>query len=164
MSKPNTFFSAKRILFLGLLFVMALACGCTVYSGQRSGLSNQRIRTKVLLERGNYRIVQSHVEGYASCPHILFVAFPAVLQRSYGLPAAIGTPFGDPDLLERAMADLHSKTDMQGKPRILHNVMEEWTNTMYFGVYGVAELKISAMVLEFTKPGEEGAGEGEARW
>ena len=51
------------------------------------------------------------------------------------------------------MADLRSQVDLLGKPRFLHNVVEEWTVSNFLGLFAIVRLTISADVIEFRGDG-----------
>ena len=40
--------------------------------------------------------------------------------------------------------------DIQGKRRVLHNIMEELTVANYLGLFAILDVTISAEVIEFT--------------
>ena len=63
----------------------------------------------------------------------------------------IAFQLGKPNLHEQVMRDLHSHHDLQGKPQILHNFLEEYTLANYLGLFAILKLTISAEVIEFTE-------------
>jgi hypothetical protein len=155
MSNP----SVARAIWIGLLLVAATSVSaCMSYSSRRPRVSGEIIESRVTYSGDNFRVAQSHVEGHASCSFLLFLPFPTTWQREIGLPLALGIPLGQPALLEEAMADLHSKVDLVGKPQILSEVIEEWTFVTYFGLYGTMEIKVSAEVVEFVEEPEARGG------
>ena len=143
----------RRILGTAtLLPVLAAALtqtGCVVYDPPQPFSSTGAVSKRMTLAGANFRVVNSHVEGEATCPHVLFFQYPTSLQGSLGFPSASGIAIGDPDLLERAMADLHTKHDLTGKPQQLHNIVEEWSISNYAGIYAEVSVKITAEVVEF---------------
>jgi hypothetical protein len=153
----------RAVSIAGLLLVTAsilTSPGCTVYSSRGNRIAAERFERRVVLTGGNFRIVRSHVEGTASCRHLLFLPFPDWAQGNYGLPRAIGIPLDSPALLEAAMADLHSRIDMEGRPTVLQDLSQEWTFVTYLGLFGTAEVKVSCEVLEFVGEAEDAGVKG----
>jgi len=132
-----------------LLAFCVVTGGCVWYGPRRPFDSAGIVKKRVTLAKDNFRVAKSHVEGEAWCGHIFFVQYPEALQSGLGFPSATGIPLGNPDLIERAMADLHSKYDIKGKAQTLHNIVEEWSYSNYAGLYGEVGVKITAEVVEF---------------
>jgi len=143
----NTLVRTGALLALGVA-----AAGCVWYGPRRPFESTGTVKKRITLAGDNFRVVKSHVEGEAWCGHILFVQYPEVMQTGLGFPSATGIPLGDPNLIERAMADLHRKHDIKDKAQTLHNVVKEWSYSNYAGIYGEVGVKITAEVVEFLDP------------
>ena len=142
-----------------VLIALALAApACTLY--QRAGFAStrERIARKVWLTEENFRVVKSHVEAYARCPNLLLIPYPYI--EGWLLPMASGIPLGNPHLLERAMAELHEQVEMEGRPRVLHNILVEYYVVTYLGFYGYTEVRISGEVIEFTSDAPPTRAEG----
>ena len=139
------------VTFIGFL----CSAGCTMYDAPKSLVQSGVIKQRVFLTEDNFRVVKSHVQGQASCPHILMLQFPMYLVTEWGFPVSMGIPLGDPDILEQAMADLHSKCDLKGKHQHLHNLVEEYDITNYLGLYADFTVTVSAEVIEFIDTKDE---------
>ena len=125
-------------LVLVLVGLGPLLSGCTSYRPQHFW---EVSKTTVQLEANNYKVDKLGVQATAGCPYL------------FGLGTSIfsiGIPMYDTSLLERAMADLHRRAQVKGKPAFLHNINVEWT------VRGIPLLLINkrvtvtADVYEFT--------------
>ena len=138
------------------LSLVTIGAGCTMYGpGPDRGL----VRMRVALNQENFRVARSHVEGHAACRHLLWIPLPdwhvayGLWDEHPGAPAAIAIALENPHIRERAMADLRSQVDLLGKPRFLHNVVEEWTVSNCLGLFAIVRLTISADVIEFRGDG-----------
>lgn len=147
--------SACRAIGALASLLALLATGCSIYE-EGVGIDGVRRQNglKVYLEQANFRVVESHVEGSASCPHILWISLSL---RPIGIDATVppwGIPLSNPHLHEQAMADLHTRVDLRG-PRLLINVREELKVTSYLGLFATVRLTITADVVEFVRGEEE---------
>jgi hypothetical protein len=120
---------------------------CTLYGTGSESPTWESVNRKVWLTEDNFRVVESHAEGYARCPNLLMLPYPVV--EGLQLPQASGVPLGNPHVVEQAMADLLSGVEMEGRPRILHNVIVEYYTVSYL-LYGYVEARVSGEVIEFT--------------
>jgi hypothetical protein len=136
--------AAALIVALGLV-----VSGCAIYDSPKTTINKGWVKQKFILEEDNFRVVKAHVQGEASCPHILVINYPSYMIQDWGFPVLTGIALGNPDIYERAMADLHSKHDLMGKAQQFHNIVEEWDITNYLGFYADFTLTISAEVIEF---------------
>jgi len=133
------------ILLLPLLLGLS---GCAVgHSTPKITIPSQ---PDFLLKPGTYQVV-GRVEGYASCPFLFWIDIPQAWESQVGVSVPLlSFALGDIDLRTRAMADLHTKVEIQGKRRVLHNIMEEMTVANYLGLFAILDVTISAEVIEFT--------------
>ena len=141
----------KTVLLLTAFFYIA---GCTVYSSRTQAESpGNPIIEKRIFPSGNFHVVRDHVEGEASCAHLLYMQYPGWLQKVLTLkvPYATGIALGDADLRERAMADLYTKHVFQGDTQRFNNIIEEWSISNYLGIYAEVKLKVTAEVIEFDR-------------
>ena len=135
------------------IWLLLLACllglsGCAV--GHPSPEFTSPSQPDFLLKPGTYEVV-GRVEGRASCPFLFWVDIPQAWQSRVGVSIPlVSFALGDTDLRTQAMADLHSKVEIQGKRRVLHNIMEEITVANYLGLFAILDVTISAEVIEFT--------------
>jgi hypothetical protein len=137
--------STLLLLFLTLLLGLS---GCAV--GHPSPEFISPSQPDFLLKPGTYQVV-GRVEGHASCPFLFWVDIPQGWQSRAGVSIPLlSFALGDTDLRTQAMADLHTKVEIQGKRRILHNIMEEMTVANYLGLFAILDVSISAEVIEFT--------------
>ncbi|UCE63907.1 MAG: hypothetical protein JSU59_01755 [Nitrospirota bacterium] len=146
-SRPDKFPSILWLILL--LFLLLGLSGCAV--GHPSPSFTSTPTTEFVLAPGTYEVV-GRLEGHASCPFLFWVDMPDTwLQFRYGFTVPlISFALGDTDLRTRAMADLHSKVEIQGTRRVLHNIMEETTIANYLGLFAILEVTVSAEVIEFT--------------
>ena len=66
-----------------------------------------------------------------------------------------GIALGNPELRERAMAELHSKYELHGKQQLI-NVSEEFHSGGFVFFYWVVSLTVTADVIEFIDSEPEG--------
>ena len=150
MSSAVIQFGKKALLFTVLLTI----AGCTVYSSRTQPESTaEPIVEKQTSPDGNFHVVRDHVEGEASCAHLLYMQYPGWLQKILilKLPYATGIALGNSDLRERALADLYTKHDFQGDTQQFNNIIEEWSISNYLGIYAEVKLKVTAEVIEFDR-------------
>jgi hypothetical protein len=141
----------KAVLLLTAFLSIA---GCTVYSSRTQADSpGHPIIEKRTSPNGNFHVVRDHVEGEASCAHLLYMQYPGWLRQVLTLkvPYATGIALGDSDLRERAMADLYKKHVFQGDTQQFNNIIEEWSISNYLGIYAKVKLKVTAEVIEFDR-------------
>ncbi|MBN1443582.1 MAG: hypothetical protein JXA90_12805 [Planctomycetes bacterium] len=152
-SNPHKRWRPGRILFPAVALVLPLVCGCAVYwEGHQPEMMSRGTVQEVTLNQKNFRIVKSHVEGEASCFHLFWLDHPErFVGLMYSTLPVVSIPLGDPDVYERAMADLHSKHDLLGKAQVLHNIHEEYVVTNYLWVFADVKLKVFADVIEFVE-------------
>ena len=133
------------ILLLALLLGLS---GCA--AGHPSPSFTSTPTTEFVLAPGTYKVV-GRVEGYASCSFLFWIDIPDAWETRAGFSIPLlSFALGDPYLRSRAMADLHSKVEIQGKRQVLHNIMEETTVANYLGLFAIYEVTVSAEVIEFT--------------
>ena len=141
----------KAVLLLTAYLSIA---GCTVYSSRTQAESpGHPVIVKQTFPNGNFHVVREHVEGEASCAHLLYMQYPGWLQKvlTPKVPYATGIALGDSDLRERAMADLYTKHVFQGDTQQFNNIVEEWSISNYLGIYAEVKLKVTAEVIEFDR-------------
>jgi hypothetical protein len=149
----------KPRVAVAVLLLLALgAPSCAIYQRGGFGATRERITRKVWLTEENFRVVEPHAEGYARCWNLLLIPYPVI--EALPLPLASGIPLGNPHLLERGMADLHEQVEMEGRPRVLHNIIVEYYVVTYLGLFGYTEARISGEVIEFTSPEPATRAEG----
>jgi len=135
-----------------VIFFVALGLGLSSCSvGHPSPSFTSTPTTEFVLAPGTYQVV-GRFEGYASCPFLFWIDIPDLWeQSSFGVRIPLlSFALGDPNLRSRALADLHTKVEIQGKRRVLHNIMEETTVANYLGLFAIYEVTVSAEVIEFT--------------
>ena len=140
-----------RSIILSILLLVGLlgVSGCAV--GHSTPEVTSASQPDFLLKPGTYQVV-GLVEGRAWCPFLFWIDLPDSWEAStYGFSIPmLSFALGQTDLRTQAMADLHSKVEIQGKRRVLHNIMEEVTVANYLGLFAILDVTISAEVIEFT--------------
>jgi hypothetical protein len=129
------------------------ACSCTFYDRTSTlELAERSAKLELTFNRKNFRVVKSHVEGVASCPHLIWLNLPEipVLNEVIRFPI-ISVPLGDPNLHERAMGDLHRQHDMRGKAQVLYNVSDEVKITNYLFLFASTSVRVSADIIEYVE-------------
>jgi len=139
----------RSTIWLSLLLALLLGLsGCA--AGHPSPSFFNPSQPDFVLNPGTYQVV-GRVEGYASCPFLFWIQIPDYwqLQEGASIPL-LSFALGDANLRSRAMADLHTKVEIQGKRQVLLNIMEEVTVANYLGLFAILDITISAEVIEFT--------------
>ena len=143
----------QRWIGLAALLVVALA-GCTSFKG---GTGDEVMKRRLLLTEGNFRVVKSAVQGRASCWFLLYVQLPSGLSQWLGSLAdnrAFGIALCNPDVRERAAADLHANHTMKGA-QVLQNVIMEYDTTGFLFLVRRVDLVLTADVIEFVELEEQ---------
>jgi len=86
--------------------------------------------TQTNLSRNNFKVIKSGVQG-----------------RDSGFSLLGFLPIASPSYAD-AMADLHSKIDMEGKATALANVTQDRSN-LYLILFSIPRLTITADIVEF---------------
>ena len=134
------------------MLVLLTVTGCNKDMSVKPDLG--KTKAEIILRPDEFRVVKT-IYGEASTSFLFWIDISPVLKSISQAPVPVFSfQLGKPNLHERAMRDLHKQHDMQGKPQILHNFLEEWTLANYLGLYAVGTLSISAEVIEFTEQGE----------
>jgi hypothetical protein len=142
-----------KLWFVMAMLVLLTTSGCTRAPSVKRSLG--KIETKIKLKPGEF-IVIGAVTGEASCPYLFWLENP-FQEHSYNSSSPV--PFiafelGNPHLRKRAMQDLYSKHDLQGKPQVLHNIIEEWSVASYLGLFAILKVSVMAEIIEFRDQGE----------
>ena len=138
----------RKIWLTAFMLCVFIASGCSKDQSVKSDLGKSK--TEIILRPGEFRVVKT-IQGEASSSYLFWLDFSPILRSFSQSPVpVIAFQLGSPNLHERAMRDLYSQHDLQGKPQILHNFLEEYTLANYLGLYAVIKLSISAEVIEFT--------------
>ena len=138
----------SKISVVAVLLALLTVTGCNKDKSVKSNLG--KTKTEIILKPGEFKFVKT-VHGEASSSFLFWLDFSPILVSLNQPPVpVISFRLGSPDVYTRAMRDLYSQYDLQGKPQILHNFLEEWTLANYLGLYAVQKLTISAEVIEFT--------------
>lgn len=135
------------------MFILLTTSGCTKAPSVK--LSLGKIETKIKLKPGEFTVIGA-VTGEASCPYLFWIENPFE-EHSYNSSSPvpfIALELGNPHLRKRAMQDLYSKHDLQGKPQVLHNIIEEWSVASYLGLFAILKVSVMAEVIEFSDQGE----------
>jgi len=155
----NRFGIFSAIMLAGLV---SLSSGCTTWNGKRAGEAQV---VRIGLEAKNFKILRSSIQGQASCQY-LFPGFVPLIAKVGGLlgggaaqgaqiaqqtAVAGGIALGQPDLYNRAYAELRKKAELVGKSAHIFNVIQEDVLTNYI-VVGDEKLIITADVILFTDP------------
>ena len=137
--------------FVMAMLVVFTVSGCTKAPTVKSSLG--KIETKIKLEPGAFKVVKA-VKGEASCPYLFWIEHPLAEHSTSSPVPLLAFELGNPHLRELAMQDLYSKYDLQGKPQVLHNIIEEWSVANYLGLFAILKVSIMAEIIEFTDQGE----------
>ena len=137
--------------FVLAMLVLFTVSGCTKAPTVKSTLG--KIETKIKLEPGAFKVIKA-VTGEASCPYLFWIENPLAEHSTSSPVPFLAIELGNPHLRELAMKDLHSKYDLQGKPQVLHNIIEEWSVANYLGLFAILKVSIMAEIIEFTDKGE----------
>ena len=141
----------RKLWFVISILILVTASGCSNIS-----VTNDpgKVETKIKLNPGEFKVVGA-VKGEASCPYLFWIE---IYDPDRTKPSAVplfAIELGNPHLLELAMQDLYSKHDLQGKPQILHNVVEEWSVANYLGLFAIRKVTYLAEIIEFTDKEED---------
>jgi hypothetical protein len=142
-----------RLLVALLLVIAASGCADTRFKRR----DDPEVVARIVLDPGRFHVIQT-VQGNASCPYLFWIAIPSALSEAMGFRVPIpliAIQLGDAELHERAMRDLHDQVDMIGKPRLLHNFIEDWSVAGYLGLFGITRLTVTAELIEFVEGTEE---------
>ena len=143
----------RKIWVITTMLALLITTGCSKDKSIKPDLGKNK--TEIILRPGEFRVVRT-VQGEASTYFLFWVDISPALQSMNQAPVpVISFELGKPNLHQRAMRDLNSQHNLQGKPQILHNFMEEWTLANYLGLFAVLKLSISAEVIEFTRKSEQ---------
>ena len=129
-----------------MLALLAVS-GCNKDKSVKPDLGKNK--TEIILSPGEFQVVKT-IHGQAATSFLFWIDFSPVLKSidKASVPV-ISFQLDKSNIHERAMHDLHKQHDLQGKPQILHNFLEEWTLANYLGLYAIRKLSISAEVIEF---------------
>ena len=138
-----------KIMTITAILAFLIVTGCSKDKSVKPELGKNK--AEIILRPGEFQVVKT-IHGEASTSFLFWIDITPALQSINQAPVPIiSFQLGNPNLYERAMRDLHNQHDMQGKPQILHNFLEEWTLANYLGLFAILKLSISAEVIEFTK-------------
>lgn len=136
-----------------IMLVLLTITGCNQYKSVKPNLG--KTKAEIILKPGKFKLVKT-IHAEATSYFLFWIDISPFLRIFNQSPVpVISFRLGHPDLYTRAMRDLHRQHDLQGKPQILHNFLEEWTLANYLGLYAVQKLSISAEVIEFTATDKE---------
>ena len=140
-----------QLWFLMAILILVTASGCT--TAPLVVNDPGKVEAKINLKPGEFKVVGA-VKGEASCPYLFWIDIYSPERTKPSPVPLFAIELGNPHLLELAMQDLYSKHDLQGKPQILHNVIEEWSVANYLGLFAIRKVSFMAEIIEFTGPGE----------
>ena len=139
---------SKQLAIVTMLTLL-ITTGCNKDRSIKPNLGKNK--TEIILRPGEFRVVKT-IQGEASTYFLFWIDLsPAMKAISKSPVPVISFELGKPNLHQRAMRDLNSQHDLQGKPQILHNFLEEWSLANYLGLFAILRLSISAEVIEFTR-------------
>ena len=142
----------RKIWAITAMLALLIIAGCSKDRSIKPDLGKNK--AEIILRPGEFRVVKT-IHGEASSSFLFWINFSPVLKSMSQSPVpVISFELGKPNIHERAMRDLHSQHDLQGKPQILHNFLVEWNLANYLGLYAILKLSISAEVIEFTRKGD----------
>ncbi|RLA16823.1 MAG: hypothetical protein DRQ62_15660 [Gammaproteobacteria bacterium] len=137
----------SKISVITVMLALLAVSGCNKDKSVKPDLGKNK--TEIILSPGEFQVVKT-IHGKASTSFLFWIDFSPVLKSidKASVPV-ISFQLDKSNIHERAMHDLHKQHDLQGKPQILHNFLEEWTLANYLGLYAIRKLSISAEVIEF---------------
>ncbi len=134
------------------MVVLLITTGCNKNKLIKPELGKNK--TEIILRPGEFRVVKT-IHGEAASYFLFWVDIsPALISMNQAPVPVISFALGKPNLHQRAMRKLNSQHNLQGKPQILHNFLEEWSLANYLGLFAILKLSISAEVIEFTRKSE----------
>ena len=139
----------RKIWAITAMLALLITAGCNKDKSIKPDLGKNK--TEIILRPGEFRVVKT-IHGEASTYFLFWVDISPAMKAIGNSPVpVISFELGKPNLHQRAMRDLINQHDIQGKPQILHNFLEEWSLANYLGLFAILRLSISAEVIEFTK-------------
>ena len=142
----------QKLWFVIAILTLVTASGCTSSPLVTNDLG--KVEAKINLKPGEFKVVGA-VKGEASCPYLFWIEIYNPESTEPSPIPLFAIELGNPHLLELAMQDLYSKHDFQGKPQILHNVIEEWSVANYLGLFAIRKVSYMAEIIEFTDKEED---------
>lgn len=134
------------------MLVLLITTGCSKNKSIKPELGKSK--TEIILKPGKFHVVKT-IHGEASSYFLFWIDISPALKSMNQAPVpVISFELGKPNIHQRVMRDLNSQHNLQGKPQILHNFLEEWNLANYLGLFAILKLSISAEVIEFTRKNE----------